>query len=318
MRLWTADREDSRTIESHRDWVVSVDLTPDAVIAASGEHSGFVCVENLDSRDKLILGRDEIIDTRFSGWDPPRFEGRMRVDSLTLSRDGGLLLFGTRSGGLSLWDVHGQHLLASYRGHGTEIRWVGLSPRGDLAMSGDSNGVLTAWELGPTLAEPGPVPTRTWSVTGPGSAIVGGAITLDGRFVVTACAQGTVDVWDLADGSLSYTHDESTHLTDLSMTADGTRVVVGTTDGEVRVIHLLWDSETRSSSPSTHDAEPLLSAFLEAHRPLEGLARVGVPAWTDDDAVSLMRDLEWAGLAGLDREEVDAWLDQHTHVGGEP
>ena len=121
-------------------------------------------------------------------------------------------------------------LIGTVPGELGAVRSVAVTPDGTRAVSGDSQGVVRAWDLttGRELA----------TITGHISDVWSVSITPDGARAVSGGSDGSVRIWDLPTRHelARFTgHDGS--ILAVAITPDGARAVSGGSDGSVRI----WD-----------------------------------------------------------------------------
>jgi WD40 repeat protein len=112
--------------------------------------------------------------------------------------------------------------------HATEIEALTLTAAGDLAATGDGNGLLKVWETtnGRVL----------WTVAH-GQAINSMAFSPDGHQLATAYDDGTTSVFATANGAQLANFNDINTVLKVGFAPDGRRVATGTFDGRVTV----WD-----------------------------------------------------------------------------
>jgi WD40 repeat protein len=137
-----------------------------------------------------------------------------------------------------LWNASTGEKVHVLPGHKAPVTVVAFSADGEVAFSGDDNGVGVLWER-----ESGRQLSRLEFHLG---AVVGAVFAPDGKSLFTASADRTVCEWDLSDPhrvlaktSLALQHPKA--VTSLAMAGDGRRLLTGCDDGQVR----LWDLATR-------------------------------------------------------------------------
>ena len=159
----------------------------------------------------------------------PRVSGHRGVKALALTKTGAVLISGGSEGDLIWYDLEEQQEIARQKSHSAEISVVVLSPDGSAAISADWDGrvrvtstetreviaMFTQPDAVPALAAHGEViitgswdgHIRVWEIDGKsgklksefdtGAAVLGLAITADGKTAATVCGSGDVDFWKL-------------------------------------------------------------------------------------------------------------------------
>ena len=164
------------TIRAHTSHVLSVDLSPDGRILASG--SSNTAIRLWDSRTRKLrtaLNAHEaaIKCVRFSPdgmtlasadengtihlWDPITANCKATlirdphvyslINSLVFSPGGGTLASG--GNGIHLWDLNTLQLTRTFSGHKSNVHSVAFSPDGQTLVSGSGDGTILIWELEP-------------------------------------------------------------------------------------------------------------------------------------------------------------------------
>jgi WD40 repeat protein len=144
--------------------------------------------------------------------------------------------------GMRLWDVRtGKQFRLG--GVPLPLNWVAFSPRGRYALSAGRDGLVRLWRL-PAADE---MPER-WQQTdvirrfeGHTDQVWSVAVSPDGKKAVTASADKTARLWDVATGQelKCFTEHEDTVYC-AAFSPDGQRIVSGSRDKTVR----LWDTES--------------------------------------------------------------------------
>lgn len=124
-------------------------------------------------------------------------------------------------------------------GHHGEVWAVAVTPDGHRAVTGGSDGTVRVWNLttgkqiAPTSRRLPPWPTRS-----PGYSINSLSISADGRRAVSGGSDGTVRVWDVAQGVELASFATDSAITVLAGSQPGTRVIAGSGAGPVHLLEL--------------------------------------------------------------------------------
>ena len=226
-----------------------------------------------DGRTLAVVHNDEVVliatDSLARRQVLPAHAGFMQA--IEFSPDGRLVATGTAEGMVTVWDVGAGVPLEFLRGHSAEVTGLAFGPAGDTLYSGSADGTILEWDLagdrrwlprtppqaGPPLgavAVPSPDGRRVLFADRYGSPAVR-FLDLDGvglsspvadpggqrkvawhpgstRAVTTGA--GSVRVWD-ASGGLPVGTQRLTEaeVSAVAYTADGGRIVAGTTAGEI-------------------------------------------------------------------------------------
>ncbi|WP_159785191.1 WD40 repeat domain-containing protein [Sodalinema gerasimenkoae] len=185
------------------------------------------------------------------------FEGHLLwVTSATLNQQSTQVVSTAHDRTVKVWDIETGEELHSFLGHTDSVYSAYFNANGTQMVSASSDGTVKVWDLNrgeelhsfevdsnPLRTIPDPLPRDGSSITVPHYR--GGAhanFNPDGTQVVSASADGTVNVWDLNSSEPLYSlrgHLDAVYT--VHFNADGTQIVSASADGTVNV----WDVETR-------------------------------------------------------------------------
>jgi len=222
--LWdVADWTPLKVLRGHR-WVVQgVVWSPDGRLLASGSYMHGVQVWDMTTRSRRWVGRAHPTWVRRVAWSPDGSrlascgdDGTVRlwratdgtvlqtlqghsaiVAAVTWSPDGTWLAsggVGRSKGELFLWETDNGKLVRVFEGLPDGVYAVAWNTRGDLLVSGESNGILRWWEAqsGKCLA----------MREGHQGAVHALKISPDGRLLVSCGEDGTIKVWNVESTEL--------------------------------------------------------------------------------------------------------------------
>jgi WD40 repeat protein len=107
---------------------------------------------------------------------------------------------------------------------------VAVTPDGQRAISGSSDGTLKVWDLAAGRLE--------GTLEGHGSGVWAVAVTPDGQRAISGSSDGTLKVWDLAAGQLkAILEGHVSGVLGVAVTPDGQRAISGSHDCTLKV----WD-----------------------------------------------------------------------------
>jgi WD40 repeat protein/Flp pilus assembly protein TadD len=281
--------------------------------------------------------------------------GSALLTQARFSGDGRLVAAADVTGVVRVWETGSGKLVASVR-HAPPLREVAFSPDGRFLLTGGLDGVARVWRLpaGALAAElrHGPPFThaitqvefspdgrhqvlvagadntaRVWSGPTPASPllrhsdrITQASFSPEGRLVLTACADGTVRVWDLAAGRLASPPLEGDdRLTHAAFDQAGRQVVTAAEDRIARI----WDAAAAQphglplvhSFPVRHAAfttEGRVVTSAEDNRQGKGEACVWDAA-TQQTLYRLPTVQQVQGVAPGDRNTRRAWFSPDGH-----
>jgi WD40 repeat protein/CHAT domain-containing protein/tetratricopeptide (TPR) repeat protein len=190
VKLWRDDREGLRilTLEGQPGRILSLTVSPDETLAATGGSSGVVKLWDLKkAREKHTLraalgevrglaftpdGKALLVGGYNGGpvrWDlktgvekPLARNRRGTIQRLSVSPDGKLLAVARHKQQLELWDLAGGTLVALIQAHPDGIREATFAPNGKVIATAGADGLVKLWEverlLGRGISGRGPLP----------------------------------------------------------------------------------------------------------------------------------------------------------------
>lgn len=254
-----------RKLTGHKDWVISLAVSPDGTWCVSGAGS-------INRRDTTV----KIWDLEAGACRATLAAHVDRVHSVAITPDGKRILSGSSDKGVRVWEAGSGREVANLEGHTSNV-WSVVALRDNTrALSGGWDKTLRLWELasgkclktiscGTDVADDvfssavNPAGTqalsghrdgriRLWNLaTGECRATLKGhsdivksvQITPDGRFAVSGSNDNTIKIWDLEAGTCIGTLEGHQKGVDsVALSSDGTLLAsTGFTDHTVR----LWD-----------------------------------------------------------------------------
>jgi small GTP-binding protein len=203
--------------------VDDVAIAHDGKRAVSGFHDGKVRVWDLDS------GKLEMV-----------LEGHSHiVTSVAISADGWLAVSGSRDKTVIVWNLFDHKPTRVFLGHRDQVNAVALSSSGNIAVS-VSERELRIWNL-KTMRAMG-VLTMDLVEHRFHGALTSVAMTEDGKYAISGCADGSLLVWNLEKNALECVlQGHLDRVTCVAMSADGLKAVSGSADKTLKV----WDVKAR-------------------------------------------------------------------------
>lgn len=253
IRLWDLEKQDFAWImNAHDNWVFDLAYTPDGRLVSGGG----------DNRVKLIDNSTGLIKATFedhtndlhgvavtpngkwlvSGGDDTRVVARAlvgdtmaelgrhekQVTSVTVSLDNKWAASSSRDSTMKLWDLQKLELGQTVTGHMADVMTVAFSPDSSQLASGGYDRTVRLWDAatGKQLKQLGFHDDWVFSV----------AFSKDGQYLFTGCGDDLVRMFRLSDGELVFKADIAGDVADLAMSADGTLLAAGTSEGIIRII----------------------------------------------------------------------------------
>ena len=214
---------------------------------------------------------------------------------VALSPDGTLLAAAKADSTVGVWDIATAKRLGVLTGHEGRVRAVVFTSDAKRLITGSEDGTIRVWG----------------ATTGAEAAVLRGhekrvtvlSLSADDRRVLSRSADKTVRLWDVASGDTIYTYQDNTGFPGASLSPDGERAALLTSNPGLRVV------EAASGRPDPlFDAEPgsLDRIALTHDGAFVACAGPGEPrAWSA--ATGLPTEYEWARPPG-DAPETDGAL----------
>ncbi|MEW5989185.1 MAG: AAA family ATPase, partial [Chloroflexota bacterium] len=199
---------------STEDWVLSVALSPDGDILASGLGNNTVILWDVATGQILTTLRE------LAG----------EVWEIAFSAEGDILATGSDDGSILLWDVASGQLIRKLPGHPAWVRSVAFSPDGRLLASGSLDMRARLWDVasGELL----------YTLPGHTEAVHSVAFAPDGQTLATGSWDGTVRLWNVADGQAQRTlTGHSQAVRHVTFSPDGGTLASASDDSTI----ILWD-----------------------------------------------------------------------------
>jgi WD40 repeat protein len=157
------------------------------------------------------------------------------VHSLTVSADGRWGASCGRPNTILVWDLKSEKIHRQLTTGKGVVEVVALSPKGDILVSGDGDGVgsVRVWRVEEGRVE--------HDLVGHKGTIFAVQITEDGRYAVSSCQDKTIRLWSLRTGKeLKRYEGHTDEVFAVAVSADGRRLLSGSRDRTIR----LWDTQT--------------------------------------------------------------------------
>ncbi len=162
------------------------------------------------------------------------------VSCAAFSRDGTLVVTGSKDATLKLWDVATARLVRTFAGHKDDIVAVALSPDGTLAVSGSKDRTMKLWELATGRL----IRTIYAHLDATGDEVSTVAFSPDGKHLLSGSRSAALaKLWDAETGRLLRVFEHSkgalrAGVSSAVFSPDGTRIATG---GAGDKIVNLWD-----------------------------------------------------------------------------
>ena len=212
------------------------------LLASFDDLQGYVrAMTILPNRDLLAISSNSgavmLIDT--NTWrEAYQFEAHSElIEALATSADGRWLLTGSGDHEVHLWDLETMRRVRSFDHDGEWVRSVSFSPDGQTIAVSSAAGTVWIWDVDNSDA-----PRYRISAHAGGSPAI--EFAPNGRILVSVGQDKTVRFWDVETGQEARRHlIQPTALSDVTWSADGSRVYVSGSDNFIRV----WDAERENT-----------------------------------------------------------------------
>ena len=220
------------------------------------------------------------------------------VRAIDLSADGRRLAAATSDRRLWVWDIASGAVLACLQGHTDQLTDCALSADGRWLVSASLDETLKLWDVDSgenvhTLARSWANNEHGWLVPtneqGHWAAVLGCAVSQDGRLAASASADQSLVVWDLDSGqALAVLKGHTAAVQACSLTPDGSRLASVGSDRTLR----LWNWATgEHQAVIAHSAAVTACAFSDDGRLVVTAAADGVVRVWSADSLELMQNL---------------------------
>ncbi len=156
-----------------------------------------------------------------------------QIFSCAVNPTGTQALSGHRNGRIRLWNLATEGCLATLEGHSSTVNSVRIAPDGQFAVSGSSDRTVKIWDL--------TAGTCVGTLEGHQTHVTSVAISPDGALIASSgFTDSTVRLWDFKSGACVQVIANERYGAPMSVafSPEGSRLVVGTADGEVWVFRL--------------------------------------------------------------------------------
>lgn len=179
----------------------------------------------------------------------------IRTD-VTWSPDGALLAYALSDGTVSVWDIPGDELVLTYRGHTDWVTSVAWSPDGSIIASSGYDGTVQLWRS--ATGEP------LLTYRGHSDEVRRAAWSPDGKRLASAGYDRSIQVWDATTGERhAYCQGHTNVVTSVAWSPDGSYLVTGSRDHTVR----LWDAATGDELALVYEHRAMVNDVAWAPEP---------------------------------------------------
>ena len=280
--LWNRDGDKIKELDEHRvlnGWVRTVAFSPDGKYFATAGTDWDRTVQLYTADGGHVAALPEGECAKRDHWACGAF-------ALAFSPDGRLLLTGTESGAVNMYDLNGK-LLQRLTGHSDAVNSLAFSPdsRSFLSASNDQRAIL--WDSdGRKIGE----------LKGHAEAVTRAVFSPDGKYVVTASHDGTARLWDLDGNVRAIYGGHKAGIDWVAFSLDGRHLVTASRDKTA----IQWTAQPLQPTILKHDGEVVTARYLpDGKRILTAANDMTVRLW---DAADVTRPIKaYDKLFGPDR-----------------
>jgi len=159
------------------------------------------------------------------------------VNSVTISRDGQILVSGSRDKTISIWQLDTGKKLRTLTGHTSFVYSVAISPDGQTLASGSEDTTIKLWQMSTGRQ----LRTLGGRFSGHSHWVNSVAISPDGQTLVSSSTDNTIKLWRLGTGRELHTlTGHSGSVRSVAISPDGQTLVSGSDDTTIK----LWQMDT--------------------------------------------------------------------------
>ncbi|MCC6153096.1 MAG: protein kinase, partial [Candidatus Hydrogenedentes bacterium] len=176
--------------------------------------------------------------------------GEGELYSLAVSGDRAIIAVGGNSGAAYVVDAKTGRLLKKLEGHERSVVGLAINSPATRILTVSSDQTAAIWDTSSGA--------RLSSLIGHSEPLLECcAFTPDDQYAITTSSDGTVRLWNVSDGALVHTFEAGSRIVAAAVSADHTKVVVGTGNGTVKVWDLINKQESLSSSVENHSIQAI-------------------------------------------------------------
>ena len=227
-----------QTLTGHTEAVLSLALSPDGRILASG------------SADKTIHLWQVLVALPGGGRVSPEpihiLKGHTApVSALAMSADGKILVSGSEDKTIKLWQIGTGFLFRTLTEHSGSVFALAISPDGKILASGSGDGTIKIWDLSSFKL--------LHTLTNHTKSVLALAISADGRILASGSEDKTVKIWHLGNSDPSFLGAITSHSQPVCALAFNPQQPILASASFDKTIQI-WDVDaySRLGNPKTH------------------------------------------------------------------
>ncbi|AFY95774.1 WD40 repeat domain-containing protein [Chamaesiphon minutus] len=226
--VWdTISGEPIATLNGHRDWIWSIEMSADGRTLFSTGEDRTIRVWDLNTGDCQTVLRGH----------------QQRIWSISLSPDGRHLVSGSEDRSIEIWDLQSGKCVKTINGYSNSIKAIAFVPARDWLASCHRDCTIRLWNLQHLVC--------IQTLTGHTDAVLTIAISPDGRYLASSSLDRTIRLWDLQNLTCCHTIETLAEgVCTLAFSPDGCQLIAGNYQAELQI----WDLtiEDRHGSTAAH------------------------------------------------------------------
>lgn len=310
-----------KTMYQHDSFVTSVSFSPDGNKMVSGGNDKWVCLWNIGTDSKRLLGhKDKVTSVSFSPdgervvsgsvdktvrlWDVEtgrnthKIDLYFKVNSVHFSPNGKTVVIGYDNLEVEIWDLETEKFIKTMKGHSSLVYSVRFSPDGKTVVSGSGDNTVRLWDV-----ETG---KNIKTLQGHSSRVHSVSFSPDGETVASGSDDETVRLWDVKTGDNIKTLKHRSDVRSVSFSPDGE--TIASYDGSIR----FWDVKTGNMIHTKDSNSGLICYSPDGMRMTIG----GREAYTGRFEIwKLNENLNTKGFIRNHLKKTKGWEDSRRYIG---
>ncbi|OAL56541.1 WD domain-containing protein [Pyrenochaeta sp. DS3sAY3a] len=230
-----------------------------------------------------------------------------RIHSIALAASDAVLLLGTESGRVLVWEICSGRLVSTSTAHLQPVTSIAVDPTSNLFLSGSPDAMIHVWSLPAILSfspDAARSPIQTLSThRGPISSLVCGHGSSSANIAVSISGDKSAIVWDYHKGQALRTYLLPETPTAVALDPADRAFYVAYVDGSVQTLDFYDDVHKPSVTDILRDAS-------SSHRPVQPLPKTRFNAESQKLGGALSLSLSWDGttlISGHASGKIASW-----------
>lgn len=245
------------TLSGHRSWVMSIAISPDRRMLASGSLDDRILIWDLNTGDQLgtLVGHTNAVNSLAFSPDGRRLiscsdddsikiwrfpsgelirsiqEHSRDVNSIAVSADGTFFASGSEDRTIGVWQLSTGELIRSFTGLAGMVKTVTISPNGQILASGGLNNLIKLWNLA--------TGEQIRILNGHQNSVLSIAISPNGDRLVSASKDRTIRIWEPNTGELLHIlQGHADNVNAIAISPDSKTLISGSNDKTIKLWNL--------------------------------------------------------------------------------